>query len=246
MSVRYLAKEKFACQHIGRVDSQAMDRCQFPDHGVMPGGHLLGNLLCARIFDLLDLRPDKDQPIHGMWNFGKGVRRDRIAFWREKPIKAFRSLLQMRLEIPDPKTGKHRLQPVDQLCLSTNQSLTFAAHAAGIFLSGCGNCDHPAMVLLTTQPPWKGPHHQLTIQAISLCPAMVPFHRDTRGMHHMEVKDAMEIAESIEDSETLFKATRQIIDHEYVFVRSPKSQKITGIVTATDLSEQFQSLSSHF
>ena len=65
-------------------------------------------------------------------------------------------------------------------------------------------------------------------------------------MHHMEVKDAMEIAESIEDSETLFKATRQIIDHEYVFVRSPKSQKITGIVTATDLSEQFQSLSSHF
>ena len=62
----------------------------------------------------------------------------------------------------------------------------------------------------------------------------------------IEVKDAMEIAESIEDSETLFKATRQIIDHEYIFVRSPKSQKITGIVTATDLSEQFQSLSEPF
>ena len=91
----------------------------------------------------------------------------------------------MRLEIPDPKTGKHRLQPVDQLRLFTNQPLTFAGHAAGIFLLGCGNCDHPAMALLTTQPPWKGPHHQLTIKAISLCPAMVPFHRDTRGMHHM-------------------------------------------------------------
>ena len=91
----------------------------------------------------------------------------------------------MRLEIPNPKTGKHRLQPVDQLRLFTNQPLTFAGHAAGIFLLGCGNCDHPAMALLTTQPPQKGPHHQLTIKAISLCPAMVPFHRDTRGMHHM-------------------------------------------------------------
>ena len=56
----------------------------------------------------------------------------------------------MRLEIPNPKTGKHRLQPVDQLRLFTNQPLTFAGHAAGIFLLGCGNCDHPAMALLTT------------------------------------------------------------------------------------------------
>ena len=64
------------------------DRRQFPDHCVMPGGRLLGNLLCARIFDLLDLRPDKDQPIHGTSNLGKGVRQDRIAFRREKPIKA--------------------------------------------------------------------------------------------------------------------------------------------------------------
>ena len=46
--------------------------------------------------------------------------------------------LQMQIEIPDPKTGKHRLQPVDQLRLFTNQPLTFAGHVAGIFLLGNG------------------------------------------------------------------------------------------------------------
>ncbi|MFP3385714.1 CBS domain-containing protein [Tritonibacter sp. SIMBA_163] len=61
-----------------------------------------------------------------------------------------------------------------------------------------------------------------------------------------EAKDAMEAAFALEDSEPLFKATKQIIDHEFVFVRSSVDQKVTGIVTATDLSEQFQSLSEPF
>ena len=48
-----------------------------------------------------------------------------------------------------------------------------------------GNCDLPAMALLTTQPLQKGPHHHFTIQPISFWPTMVPFYRDTRGKHHM-------------------------------------------------------------
>lgn len=62
----------------------------------------------------------------------------------------------------------------------------------------------------------------------------------------VEVKDAMEPAVAIEDTEPLFKATKLIIDHEYVFVRSSADRKVTGIVTATDLSEQFQFLSEPF
>lgn len=60
------------------------------------------------------------------------------------------------------------------------------------------------------------------------------------------VKDAIEAAVTLEDSEPLFKATKLIIDREFVFVRSSMDQKIIGIVTATDLSEQFQSLSEPF
>lgn len=62
----------------------------------------------------------------------------------------------------------------------------------------------------------------------------------------VEVKDAMETAVAIEDTEPLFNATKLIIDHEYVFVRSSINKKVTGIVTATDLSEQFQFLSEPF
>ncbi|MBC2859861.1 CBS domain-containing protein [Stappia sp. 28M-7] len=62
----------------------------------------------------------------------------------------------------------------------------------------------------------------------------------------VEVKDAMEAAVALEDTEGLFKATKLIIDHEFVFVRSSLDKKVTGIVTATDLSEQFQFLSEPF
>jgi CBS domain-containing protein len=62
----------------------------------------------------------------------------------------------------------------------------------------------------------------------------------------VEVKDAMESAVALEDTDGLFKATKLIIDHEFVFVRSSFDKKITGIVTATDLSEQFQVLSGPF
>ena len=61
-----------------------------------------------------------------------------------------------------------------------------------------------------------------------------------------EVKDAMEPAVAVEDSEALFKATRLIIENEFIYVRSSIDKKVTGIVTATDLSEQFQFLSEPF
>lgn len=61
-----------------------------------------------------------------------------------------------------------------------------------------------------------------------------------------QVKDAMEPAVALEETEPLFKATKEIIEHEFVFVRSSEDRKVTGIVTATDLSEQFQFLSEPF
>ncbi|PLX35382.1 MAG: hypothetical protein C0605_10365 [Hyphomicrobiales bacterium] len=60
------------------------------------------------------------------------------------------------------------------------------------------------------------------------------------------VADAMDKASEVLDTDSLFEATRAIIGREYVFVRSSVDKKITGIVTATDVSEQFQLLSEPF
>ncbi|MBF0333886.1 MAG: hypothetical protein HQL38_13970 [Alphaproteobacteria bacterium] len=60
------------------------------------------------------------------------------------------------------------------------------------------------------------------------------------------VSDAMEGASEVQDSDTLSRATKEIIQGDYVFVRSATDRKITGIVTATDLSVQFQEVSEPF
>jgi CBS domain-containing protein len=60
-----------------------------------------------------------------------------------------------------------------------------------------------------------------------------------------EVQDATDPAEAFPDNTSLFDATRIIIDRDFVFVRS-KDKKITGIVTASDLSQQFHALSEPF
>ena len=60
------------------------------------------------------------------------------------------------------------------------------------------------------------------------------------------VSDAMEQATAVSDADSLFEVTKTIIQRDYVFVRAAADRKITGIVTATDLSEQFQGLSEPF
>lgn len=61
-----------------------------------------------------------------------------------------------------------------------------------------------------------------------------------------QVSDAMEQAAEVSDADSLFEVTRTVIQREYVFVRASADRRITGIVTATDLSEQFQGLSEPF
>lgn len=61
-----------------------------------------------------------------------------------------------------------------------------------------------------------------------------------------EVKDAVEPAAEVFDTASLFDVTKIVIERDYVFVRASTDHKITGIVTATDLSEQFQRLSEPF
>jgi len=60
------------------------------------------------------------------------------------------------------------------------------------------------------------------------------------------VSDCREDAQVVNSDRTLFGAIPTIVEHGYVLVRNRGDNKITGIVTASDLSLEFQSLSEPF
>lgn len=61
-----------------------------------------------------------------------------------------------------------------------------------------------------------------------------------------KVRDCREDAQLIDANGTLFDAIPTIVKHGYVLVRDQQNRKITGIVTASDLSLQFQQLAEPF
>jgi CBS domain-containing protein len=61
-----------------------------------------------------------------------------------------------------------------------------------------------------------------------------------------KVQHCREDAQVVDGNGTLFDAIPTIVKHGYVLVRNPQARKITGIVTASDLSLQFQQLAEPF
>lgn len=59
------------------------------------------------------------------------------------------------------------------------------------------------------------------------------------------VRECMKAHHEVSSSDSLFRVIAQIVDHSYVLVRG-EDRIITGIVTTTDLSLQFQQLSEPF
>tara|TARA_R110000868_G_scaffold7112_4_gene38878 strand:- start:4515 stop:5570 length:1056 start_codon:yes stop_codon:yes gene_type:complete len=70
--------------------------------------------------------------------------------------------------------------------------------------------------------------------------------RLSQGIKPDTVSEAMEPGVIVEETESIFEATALIISNDFVFVASSTDKRIIGIVTATDLSEQFQKLSEPF
>jgi CBS domain-containing protein len=66
------------------------------------------------------------------------------------------------------------------------------------------------------------------------------------GQACASVQDCREDARIVDSNRTLFEAIPTIIEFGYVLVRDQQDRRITGIVTASDLSLQFQSLSEPF
>jgi len=67
----------------------------------------------------------------------------------------------------------------------------------------------------------------------------------TGGTSNGAVREFMDTANIIEASYSIFQAIPIIVQHQYVLVKS-KDEKISGIVTASDLSLQFQQLTEPF
>jgi hypothetical protein len=61
-----------------------------------------------------------------------------------------------------------------------------------------------------------------------------------------KVQHCREDAQLVDGNGTLFDAIPTIIKHGYVLVRNQQDRRITGIVTASDLSLQFQQLAEPF
>lgn len=69
--------------------------------------------------------------------------------------------------------------------------------------------------------------------------------RLSQGRKILLVSDAMDPAPQVRDSDSLFAAMPLIAQHDFAFVRA-KDNTVCGIVTSTDLSEQFHQLSEPF
>jgi hypothetical protein len=70
--------------------------------------------------------------------------------------------------------------------------------------------------------------------------------RYSLGGESCKVQHCREDAQVVDGNGTLFDAIPTIVKHGYVLVRDPQDRRITGIVTASDLSLQFQQLAEPF
>ncbi|CAA2140045.1 CBS domain-containing protein [Methylobacterium bullatum] len=69
--------------------------------------------------------------------------------------------------------------------------------------------------------------------------------RTSTNMHGPDVQSYMDIPHEIPISASLFNAINMIVDHNYVLIRGT-DRRITGIVTATDIALQFETISTPF
>jgi CBS domain-containing protein len=61
-----------------------------------------------------------------------------------------------------------------------------------------------------------------------------------------QVREMMDEAAEVRADRSIFEALAQIARHDYVLIRNPQNNRIDGIVTASDLGQQFRQLAEPF
>jgi CBS domain-containing protein len=128
---------------------------------------------------------------------------------------------------PTYRIGKLRSANLAPLCVKPNQSIQ---EAITLMLVN----DFSQLPVMTNERDVKGIISWISIGS-----------RTQLGKKCSEVRECMDAAHVVSADASLFDAIGDIVKHQYVLVRD-SANKITGIVTTSDLSLQFQQLSEPF
>ena len=79
---------------------------------------------------------------------------------------------------------------IDDPILLSDEALTLAVGPLGIFVLGCRDRHHLAVITLAPQPAEKGAFEQLGVETVSLCSPMLARHRHTCGVNDVGVDAA--------------------------------------------------------
>src|SRR5246127_5346413 len=139
------------------------------------------------VLDLPDLADDDAQPRYVALQLGQGVGRQRHALRGVHACQTLSRLAQGWFEVANAQPGQGRLYSVDDPRAFADQAVALAAPALGVLFGNRGHARHAAMAPFSTQPPQEPAFQQLGVEPVSLCSAMLPRDRDTRGMDHVRL-----------------------------------------------------------
>src|SRR4029077_13696687 len=172
-------------QHISRLDTNADDSGQQPDHGVGPGLRLLLQSFLTSFLDLPDLADNKAQPRHVALQLGQGVWRQRHALRGVHGCQTLGGLAQGWFEVANAQPGQGGLYPVHNPRAFAHQAVALAVWPLGVLFGNCWHARHGAVAPFATQPPQEPALEQLGVEPVGFRSAVLPRYRDTRGMDHV-------------------------------------------------------------
>ena len=165
-----------------------------PDHARQQAHHGVwsiartprARLLQACLLDLPDLVADQPSALHVATQLSQRVRRDRLALGRAQIFEAPGGLFQLGIEAAY-ETDQCRLHSVDDPILLSDEAFALAVGPLGIFVLGCRDRHHFAVITLAPQPAEKSAFEQLGVETVGFRSPMFARHRHTRGMNDVGV-----------------------------------------------------------
>src|SRR6266404_737598 len=191
-------------------------------------GRLL-ETLPARLLDLLDLIADQPSALHVATQFSQRVRRDRLALRRAQILEPPGGLFQLGIEAADAEPDQRRLHSVDDPILLSDEALALAVGPLGIFVLGCRDRHHLAVITLAAQPAKKGAFEHLGVEPVSLGTPMLARHRYARCVNDVGLDAArLEPARQPEAVTASLKGDCNALDPASCFLRflSPSMQQL--------------------
>src|SRR6516165_5377293 len=132
------------------------------------------------ILDLTYLITDQPTAHHIAAQLGQCVGRYWFALGRAQAVKTFGGLLQLGIESADAEPGQRRLHSVDDPTLLSDEALALAVGPFSIFVFGCRDCHHLAVIPFAAQPAEKSTFKQLGIEPVCLGPPVLARYGDAR------------------------------------------------------------------